>query len=155
MSTERGRAWRRHQRARMFNRAFRKLKDWEGDREHDPEHEWLLWRARRSFNNMQVCSCWVCGNPRRSGWGPSESLTMQEHRAYNRFIDGMQEYDEMLDPDKCDPEVFKHGTSIGIFDMKKDEAQELCKKLTEEKGYKHDWHFAAGRVVIKALKPKG
>ena len=56
--------------------------------------------------------------------------------------------------DKCDDEVYKNGTSLGLFNMTKAEAEEYCKKQTEEKGYKHDWHYVAGRVHIKALVPK-
>lgn len=51
----------------------------------------------------------------------------------------------------CDPDVYKHGELIGVYDMPKAEAEELRKKLTEETGRLHDWHYFGGRVVMKAL----
>jgi len=51
----------------------------------------------------------------------------------------------------CDDQVYKHGTSMGLFSMSKTEAEEYCKKETERTGFKHDWHFVAGRVHVKAL----
>lgn len=63
----------------------------------------------------------------------------------------------MTNPMKCDQEVFDKGISLGLFDMSRAEAEAYVKKLTDETGNKHDWHFAAGRVHIKYLpaKPKG
>jgi hypothetical protein len=53
----------------------------------------------------------------------------------------------------CDQEVFKDGTSMGFFDMPKEEAEKYCREQTEKTGYKHDWHYVAGRVHVKALIP--
>jgi len=53
--------------------------------------------------------------------------------------------------EKCDPEVFKHGDSLGMFDMTKEKADEFCSLQTQVTGRKHDWHYAMGRVHIKAL----
>lgn len=53
--------------------------------------------------------------------------------------------------DYCDNEVYKKGHSLGFFTLTKDEAESYCRKLTEETGHKHDWHYLAGRVHIKAL----
>ena len=58
-----------------------------------------------------------------------------------------------MDTVSCDDDVFKDGTSLGFFDMSKSEAQDFCEKKTAETGYKHDWHYMAGRVHIKALVP--
>lgn len=58
-----------------------------------------------------------------------------------------------MSSESCDADVYKYGRSIGLFDMKKTEAEEACKKLTESTGFKHDWHFVAGRVNIKVLDP--
>lgn len=73
------RALRRHHRVRMLNRALKSFK-WEDD----PDYQ--LWRARRSFNNMAICSCWMCKNERRNGWNANfTKLTMQERRAFLRY----------------------------------------------------------------------
>lgn len=36
-------------------------------------------------NNMQVCSCYACGNPRRQAWNTKERITMQEKRYLNKY----------------------------------------------------------------------
>lgn len=55
------------------------------------------------------------------------------------------------DPEKCDDDVYKHGVSLGFFDMTKQEAEDYCKEQTAQTGRKHDWHYIAGRVHIKAM----
>ena len=62
-----------------------------------------------------------------------------------------------FDPlEECDPDVFRFGEVVGIFDMPKEDAEAMCKGLTQSTGRKHDWHFSAGRVVVKAIPlPKG
>ena len=57
-----GRAWRRHNDARMKAKALRVYP-------HDP--------MAKAADHLAVCSCMMCGNPRRR-WG---SVTMQEMRA--------------------------------------------------------------------------
>jgi hypothetical protein len=57
-----GRAWRRHDAARMKAKARRIYP-------HDAE--------AKSANHLAICSCMGCGNP-RAWWG---SLTLQELRA--------------------------------------------------------------------------
>ena len=57
------RAIRRHHRQRMLRRALRSIVLSGTD---DPE--WRLCRARRWYNNLALCSCWMCGNPRRWRW---------------------------------------------------------------------------------------
>ena len=42
---------------------------------------------------------------------------------------------------------------IGVFDMPKDEANQLVVKLSK-KGNRIDWHYVGGRVVMKMLPPK-
>jgi hypothetical protein len=46
------------------------------------ESEYLDWlkRCERWADNIKVCSCSGCGNPRRSGWNKKERITMQERR---------------------------------------------------------------------------
>ena len=76
------RAERRHHRARMSARArrigrvVRGMKGGELDR-------WVL----QSFNNLQVCSCWMCGNPRRYFGDPTlrERRFAQESSTSTRF----------------------------------------------------------------------
>lgn len=57
-------------------------------------------------------------------------------------------------PERCNEEVFKYGTYIGVFVMTKAQAEAFCKAETERTGYLHDWYFIAGRVHVKALIPK-
>lgn len=58
-----------------------------------------------------------------------------------------------MSEEKCDDEVFKNGISLGLFEMTKRQAEDHCKAETERTGHKHDWHFAGGRVHVKALLP--
>lgn len=58
-----------------------------------------------------------------------------------------------MESNKCDEDVFKNGTSLGIFDMSKSEAEKFCADKTKETGIKHDWHYVMGRVHVKALYP--
>ncbi len=51
----------------------------------------------------------------------------------------------------CNRNVFKHGESMGFFDMPKEEAEIFCADLTKETGRLHDWHYIGGRVHVKAL----
>lgn len=52
---------------------------------------------------------------------------------------------------ECDLDVYKHGVSMGLYDVPKEEAEATCKRMTEETGRLHDWHYVGGRVHIKAL----
>lgn len=54
----------------------------------------------------------------------------------------------------CDTEVYEKGVSVGLYDMPKEEAEAMCKQLTRQTGYLHDWHYFGGRVHVKALKPE-
>ena len=51
-------------------------------------------------------------------------------------------------------EVYAHGKVIGVFDMPKDEANQLVVKLSKKTGNRIDWHYVGGRVVMKMLPPK-
>lgn len=86
--SKRTRAFRRHHRQRMINRAYRKASQWQWE---DPK--WMEVYALKNHNNMAVCSCPMCCNPRHNPWLPrKESLTMQEQREYNSLCDGVEEY---------------------------------------------------------------
>jgi hypothetical protein len=50
-------------------------------------------RVNVRWNNMQMCSCPMCGNPRR--WDHKDK-TLQELKAYDRYSDGLEELS--LDP---------------------------------------------------------
>jgi hypothetical protein len=63
------RALRRRHRQRMIARAMKSFR-----LAHIPQENSLQW-ARRLYNNLQFCSCWMCGH-RRKWWG----LTIQERR---------------------------------------------------------------------------
>jgi hypothetical protein len=82
---ERG-AYRRHQRERAFATRYRRIAerrlthptdihpDFNGccyvNRGHGDWSDVIAWRrcnARRELDTRTVCSCWMCGNPRRFG----------------------------------------------------------------------------------------
>ena len=50
-----------------------------------------------------------------------------------------------LDENTCNQEV------VEVCDMPKYKADARCKRLTEETGLLHDWHYFGGRVVFKRL----
>lgn len=60
----------------------------------------------------------------------------------------------MADIEECNMDVYKYGNIVGVYDMPKDEAEALCVQMTKDTGRPHDWHYFAGRVVIKDL-PEG
>ena len=51
----------------------------------------------------------------------------------------------------CNQEVYEKGVLVEVCDMPKYKADARCKRLTEETGLLHDWHYFGGRVVIKRL----
>jgi hypothetical protein len=60
----------------------------------------------------------------------------------------------VANPDECAADVYEHGTSMGLFAMTKEEAEQYCKAETNRTGYKHDWHYFGGRVHVLALIPQ-
>lgn len=96
--TMRTRAWRRFQRARMIKRALRSeaIAHWYLGLDNSPKskeaQDALRKVAVRQHDYMAVCSCNMCGNPRRSGWGGKDCvLTMAERRADDTFNDQLEE----------------------------------------------------------------
>lgn len=77
------RAQRRHDSARLFRRCYRKMHQW-GCFEHFDAKETHKF-VRRHQNNMAICSCWMCGNPRRGAFSYKEKITMQERKAAEYF----------------------------------------------------------------------
>lgn len=99
------RALRRHHRARMQRRAYKKLfEDWywifnwrgkiqEGDLD-DEEKRKFHRIVSMHRDNLAICSCSACGNRRHSGWASEkESLTMQERRQEERWKSELEELD--------------------------------------------------------------
>jgi len=58
-----------------------------------------------------------------------------------------------LSPDECDPEIYRDGTAAAILPIDKETAQYLCRELNASTGWRWDWNFAAGRVVLRFLRP--
>lgn len=56
-----------------------------------------------------------------------------------------------IDENTCNKEVYERGYLVGVWDKSQEEATAHCKRLTEETGLLHDWHYFGGRVVIKRL----
>lgn len=56
-----------------------------------------------------------------------------------------------INPDECDSEVYKRGTSVGLFAIPKEDANAICAGIAAATGARVDWHYIAGRVHIKAL----
>lgn len=67
----------------MLKRAFKKISVWTDESEANLEiKNNLTWRALRMYNNMAICSCWMCCNDRHNPWiKGDEKLTMQERKA--------------------------------------------------------------------------
>ncbi len=67
------RALRRHHRQRMIRSASRSyvLSFWDN---RDPE--WKRRQVMRWYNNLKICSCYGCGNPRKH----CKEVTIQERR---------------------------------------------------------------------------
>ncbi len=82
------RARRRHHRTRMQKRVENLLKNIWCDSD-----KYVMHRAVRMRDNMQTCSCYACGNPRRRAWNDNERLTMAEKRAIDNYKDNMEEVD--------------------------------------------------------------
>jgi len=87
------RSKRRHHRARMYKKAQKLLVRWWGTEYADSHQEDLHCQASQVRDNMQVCSCYCCGNPRRTAWNKKEKLTMAEKRMLDNYKNDM----EMLD----------------------------------------------------------
>ena len=92
------RALRRYHRARMFHRAFKKHSEWwyeDPEGMSDADSSYLIWRTRRTYNNMHTCSCTMCCNERRNPWLKKfDQLTIQEKKEFERFQYELQEITE-------------------------------------------------------------
>lgn len=54
-----------------------------------------------------------------------------------------------LDP--CDPEVYKYGETLFMTAQRAADAEAWVEKLRERSGQRVDWHYVAGRAIVKAL----
>lgn len=83
------RALRRFHRKRMYDHARFIIETfwfaWITKQEQMPKQE-IHKIVSRHRDNMKMCSCWMCCNPRRSGRGKNK-LTFQEIRAKLTFDD--------------------------------------------------------------------
>jgi len=95
MEKNRRRANRRFHTDRMFKHAYHVIKHswfWSPEDKSNRE-DWIKLMANRRRDNMQICSCSGCGNPRHGMWsGRTERLTMAELRAEDSFEDQIEEY---------------------------------------------------------------
>lgn len=83
------RAVRRHHRDRLKARARKIFKSWFSS-SYDPGwNKTLEYHVNVRWNNMQMCSCYSCGNPRR--FCGRNDLTMQEKREYDRYCCDLEE----------------------------------------------------------------
>ena len=99
MEKTKKRAQRRRDNARMLKRAQRVIASWYGGyednwqyRREKPKHK--LW-ARQMRDNLAMCSCCSCGNPRRGYWNGKERLTMAERRNEITFHEELNVINEL------------------------------------------------------------
>lgn len=83
----------RAKRLRKKENAYRRaVKYLQRDYWYQQHPEMLIEHAKRRADNFKVCSCHMCGNPRRSLWVSSEErMTMGERKAW---VDMEQQYEE-------------------------------------------------------------
>ena len=82
------RALRRHHAERIKRNFYKELKQWEYYHTDPEEHEqWMRTYASRRVNTSSMCSCWMCGNPRKY-FG---HLTLQEERHLLSFDEEVRE----------------------------------------------------------------
>lgn len=84
------RAQRRHDRQRMTEHVKRlyMYQWWKRSVNWNEEKDKRGWYGRVR-DNAVICSCPMCGNPRRNGW--EDPLTVAERRADAAFKDGVEE----------------------------------------------------------------
>ena len=82
---KRNKAWRRHQKFRVRDRALRILHIW--DWLPSTNEDVLLDQARRMANNMKLCGLDCCCNPRHSKSTKGKGkLTIQERRHLDNYF---------------------------------------------------------------------
>jgi hypothetical protein len=92
-------------------------------------------------------------------------VPIEFHNRFDAFINAIQQQNSIdlstptppsaeqskINSIECQEDIYKNGVSVGIFDMGKEYADELCSRLTELTEYRYDWHYIAGRVHIKLI----
>lgn len=66
------RSHRRHHFERLKAKRFQEGFRW------DRESEWAMWNARRRVHTACLCSCSMCGNPRRQYGNAKQAKSFQE-----------------------------------------------------------------------------
>jgi len=93
----RNRSWRRHQRARMKKRARRfawinEKYNWDLGRLDYPSRLESERRYEQNSDHLCVCSCWMCGNPRRNKWiSLKDRITIPEKKALDIYRQQIEE----------------------------------------------------------------
>ena len=95
-----------------------------------------------------------CGNC--ANCNPVESVCESENsKRFQRVVDknGLCKYFFLRekftwDKNSCDPKIY-NGYTVLVCDMKKEDASRLMKDLSYCSGIKYDFHYAAGRTIIK------
>lgn len=54
-------------------------------------------------------------------------------------------------PGEMDPKTYRYGKAVAICVLPKKEIDQICRDLRETTGLRVDWHYVAGRGIIKAL----
>lgn len=77
--------YRQHHALRKQRHAYRIITQcWNMNQYIEDDDTWLM--ARKLRDNLAVCSCQQCRNPRHSNWlSNEEKLTVQERKAYLDF----------------------------------------------------------------------
>jgi hypothetical protein len=63
----------------MRQKAFRVVKLW--SLPHDPIKEYHWQNALRCADNLKICSCWMCRNPRRAFGEPTRREALDDRLA--------------------------------------------------------------------------
>ncbi|MCX6746147.1 MAG: hypothetical protein NTX00_03990 [Candidatus Parcubacteria bacterium] len=54
--------------------------------------------------------------------------------------------------ERCDPKVYKKGIHVfTTHSIPSEKIEEWVKKIAQQSGQKVDWHYFAGRAIVKAL----
>lgn len=114
-------------------------------------------RPAEEFRQLQVTyddngTCHYCGGDALWGDAPHERDCPALPDGIVGFELYIPEEAEADDISVCDPEVYKNGVAIAIIaDRDHSEIEALVQKLTKQIGIKMDWHYVAGRAVVKAI----
>jgi hypothetical protein len=60
---------------------------------------------------------------------------------------------EFSEQSTCDPEVYRDGVPVALFDGPPEVMEGVCAYLRTEQVKSVDWYYAGGRAVVKVLPP--